>query len=132
MVNFDVIKKNINDHNLFWTKVSDHAYRVLITGGSGSGKTNSLFNLISHQLNINRIDLYVIDSYEAKYKLLFKERESTGLKHLKESKAFIEHSNDMDDTHKNIEEYSPNKEQKILIVLMIWLLISLVKNILIQ
>ena len=112
MVNFDVIKKNINDHNLFWTKVSDHAYRVLITGGSGSGKTNSLFNLISHQLNINRIDLYVIDSYEAKYKLLFKERESTGLKHLKESKAFIEHSNDMDDTHKNIEEYSPNKEQK--------------------
>ena len=132
MITFDIIKKNINEYNLFWTNVSDHAYRLLITGGSGSGKTNSLFNLISHQLNIDRIYLYVKDSYEAKYKLLFKKRESTGLKHLNESKAFIEHSNDMDDIHKNIEEYNPNKERKILIVLMIWLLISLVKNTLIQ
>ena len=26
-----------------------HPYRILIIGGSGSGKTNSLFNLINHQ-----------------------------------------------------------------------------------
>ena len=32
------------------------------------------------------------------------------------SKAFIEYSNDMDDVSKNIEEYNPNKKQKILIV----------------
>ena len=31
-------------------------------------------------------------------------------------KAFIEYSNDIDDIHKNIEEYNPNKKQKILIV----------------
>ena len=31
-------------------------------------------------------------------------------------KAFIEYSNDMDDIYKNIEEYNPNKKQKILIV----------------
>ena len=32
------------------------------------------------------------------------------------SKAFIEYSNDMDDVSRNIEEYNPNKKQKILIV----------------
>ena len=31
-------------------------------------------------------------------------------------KAFIEYSNDMDDTYINIEEYNPNKKRKILIV----------------
>ena len=30
-------------------------------------------------------------------------------------KAFMEYSNDMDDIYKNIEEYNPNKEGKILI-----------------
>ena len=31
-------------------------------------------------------------------------------------RLFIEYSNDMDDIYKNIEEYNPNKKQKILIV----------------
>ena len=35
---------------------------------------------------------------------------------MNDSKAFIEYSNDMDDIHKNIEEYYPNKKHKILIV----------------
>ena len=34
---------------------------------------------------------------------------------MNDSKAFIEHSNDMNDIYKNIEEYNPNKERKILI-----------------
>ena len=34
----------------------------------------------------------------------FSERESTGLKHLNDSKAFIEYSYNMDDIYKNIEE----------------------------
>ena len=85
-------------------------------GGSGSGKTNSLFNLINQQPDIDKIYLYAKDPYEAKYQFLINKRESTGLKHLNDSKAFIKYSNDMDDIYKNIEEYNPNKKQKILIV----------------
>ena len=51
-----------------------------------------------------------------KYQLLINKRESTGLKYLNDSKAFIEFSNDMDDIYKNIEEYNPNKKQKILTI----------------
>ena len=43
-------------------------------------------------------------------------QESTGSKYFKDSKAFIEYSNDIDDIYKNIEEYNPNKERNILIV----------------
>ena len=49
--------------------------------------------------------LYAIDPYKAKHQLLIEERESTGLKYLNDSKAFIEYSNDMDDIYENIEEY---------------------------
>ena len=32
----------------------DHSYRIWIIRVSGSGKTNSLFNLIRHQTDINK------------------------------------------------------------------------------
>ena len=35
--------------------------------------------------------------------------------HFDDPKAFIEYSNDMHDVHKNIDEYNPDKENKILI-----------------
>ena len=57
-----------------------------------------------------------IKIYEAKYQLLVNKTETTGLKYLNHPKAFIECSNDMDDIHKNIEEYHPSKKRKILIV----------------
>ena len=60
--------------------------------------------------------LYAKDAYEAKYQLLLNDRESTGLKYLNDSKAFIEYSNDMDDIYKNIGEYNPVKKRKIFIV----------------
>ena len=63
---------------------------------------NSLFNLINHQVNINKIYLYAKDPYESKYQFLINKWESTGLKHFQDSKAFIEYSNDMDDIFKNI------------------------------
>ena len=47
---------------------------------------------------------------------LINEQESKGLKHLNDSEAFIEYSDDMDDICKNIEEYNPNKKHKILIL----------------
>ena len=47
MINFDdVTKPNIKEHNPNRSEIPDHPYRIIIIGGSGSGKTNSLFNLI--------------------------------------------------------------------------------------
>ena len=75
-------KQNKTKHNLKWTYIPDHPYRILIIGGSGSGKTNALLNLINNQPDIDKIYLYAKDPYEAKYQLLINKRESTGLKHL--------------------------------------------------
>ena len=61
-------------------------------------------------------NLHAKDPYETKYQLLIRNRESTGLKYLNDSKGFVEYSNDMVDIYKNIEEYNPNKKQKVLIV----------------
>ena len=52
----------------------------------------------------------------SKILLLVNKRESTWLKHLSNSKAFTEYSNDMDDIHKNIEKCNSKKKRKILIV----------------
>ena len=82
----------------------------------GLKKIDSLFSLIRHQPDINKIYLYTKDFYEAKYQFLIKKRESTGLKHWNGLKASIKYSNDMDDIYINIEECNPNKKRKILIV----------------
>ena len=89
---------------------------MLIIGGSRSGKTNSLFNLINHQPDIDKIYLYAKDLNEAKYQFLIKKREDVGIKHFDDSKDFIEQSIDMDDNYENIEEWNPNKKSKVLIV----------------
>ena len=47
MKNYDESVK-IN-HNPNWPYIPDHPYRVLVAGGLGSGKTNVLLNLITHQ-----------------------------------------------------------------------------------
>ena len=89
---------------------------MLITGGFVSGITNQLFNLISQQPDIDKTYLYAKDQYEAKYQFLVNKRESIGLKHFNDSKAFIEYSNDTGDIYKNTEECNPKKKRKILIV----------------
>ena len=60
--------------------------------------------------------MYAKDPYEEKYHFLISKVESTGLMHFNHPKAFIEWSNDMQDIHKNIEEYNIDKKCKILIV----------------
>ena len=71
---------------------------------------------MNNQPDIDKIYLYVKDTYEAKYQHLINKREKVGLGHFKDPKAFIEYSNDMQDVYKNIEDYNPNKKIKILIV----------------
>ena len=90
--------------------------RILIIGGSGSGKANVLLNLIESQPDIDKIYLYAKNPYEAKYQYLINIREKVGIDHHDDPRAYIEYSNDMHDVYKNIDEYNPDKENKILIV----------------
>ena len=99
-----------------WPYIPNHPYRILIIGGSGSGKTNVLLNLIENQPDIDKIYLYAKDPYEAKYQYLINKRERVGINYFNDSKAFIEYSNDMHDVYKNIDDYNLDKESKILIV----------------
>ena len=127
MIKFDeYTNENRINHNPNWLYIPDHPYRILIIGGSWSGKTNALLNLINNQPDIDKIYLYAKDPYDGKYQFLIKRRANVGVKHFNDPKAFIEYSNDMQDVYKNINDYNPDKDNKILIVLMIWLQIWLI------
>ena len=117
MINFDeYTNENIIEHNSKWPYIPDYPYRILIIGGSGSGKTNELLNLINNQLDIDKIYLYAKDPYENKYQYLINKHKKVGLDHFNDAKAFMEYLNDMQDVDKNIEEYNPIKKRKVLIV----------------
>ena len=117
MINFDdIVNENKIKHNKNWPYIPDHPYRILIIGGSGSGKTNTLLNLVENQPDIDKICLYAKDPYESKYQYLINKREGAGINHFNDHKAFIEHSNDMRKVYKNINHYNPDRENKILIV----------------
>ena len=114
MINFDdYTNENKRKYNLNWPYFPDHPYRILIIRGSGSGKTNTLLNLINNQPDIDKIYLYTKDPYEDKYQFLIKKTENIGLKHFNEPKGFIEYSNDIHDVYKNVDHYNPDKENKI-------------------
>ena len=67
MFNFDYItKEDIKEHNLNWPEIPDHPNRKLIVGGSGSTKTNGLFNLINQELDIDKIYLCAKGLHETK------------------------------------------------------------------
>ena len=56
MIKFDDITKEIiKEHNTNWPEILDHLYRILIAGGSGSGKTDALLNLINHEPDTDKI-----------------------------------------------------------------------------
>ena len=59
MINLDSIaNENNRERNEKWPYIPDHPYRILIIGGSGSGKTNALLNSIKEQDDIDKIYLY--------------------------------------------------------------------------
>ena len=59
MINLDDITNGNNkEQNKKWSLIADHPCRILIIGGSGSGKTNELINLIKQQDDIDKIYFY--------------------------------------------------------------------------
>ena len=83
---------------------------------SGSGKTHLKLNLIKNQPDIDKICLYAKAPYEAKYQYLINIREKVRIDHHDDLKAYIEYSNDKHEIYKNINEYNPDKENKIIVV----------------
>ena len=73
MINSDnITNENNKEHNEKWSYIPDHPYRILIIGGSGSGKTNALINLINEQDDIDKIYLCAKDLSKPNYKYLIK------------------------------------------------------------
>ena len=120
MINlFSITNENNKKHNQKWPHLPDHPYRILIIGGSGSGKTNTLLNLIKEQDYHNVFDkiyLYAIDLSEPKYEYLIKRREDAGIKNVNNPNAFMVCSNTMDDAYEDIDNYNPKRNKKVLIV----------------
>ena len=83
MINIDnYVNEDETEHNEKWPYIPDHPHRIIIFGGSGSGKTNALINLINEQNDIDNIYLYARDLSEPKYEYLIKKRKDAGIKHL--------------------------------------------------
>ena len=74
-----------------------------------------MLNLINEQRDIDKIYLYAKDLSEPKYEHLIKNRKNAGIKHLIDSKAFIDCSNKMNDVYENIDLYNLNRRRKVLI-----------------
>ena len=106
------------NHNPNWSYILNHPYGIVIIGGSGSDNTDVLLNLIQNQRpDIDKIYLYVKDSFQSKYQILINEREKVGIKRLKNPKAFIDYSQTIDGAYENLEDYNPTKKGKVLTVL---------------
>ena len=117
VINFDeIVNETKVKHNKDWPYTPDHPFRLLIVGGSGTGKTNTLLNLITRIPDIDKIYLYVKDPYEPKYQYLIDKRQKVGQKYLDDINAFIEYNSDINSIYQDINQYNPDKSRKVLIV----------------
>ena len=107
----DITNENNKEHNEKQPYIPDHPYGILIIGGSGSGKTKTLLNLIKEQSDIAKVYLYEKDLSEPKYEFLIKKPKYAGTKHLNDPNAFTECSNMMNDVYQNIDDYNPSREK---------------------
>ena len=57
-------KENNKGHNEKLPYIPDHLYKILIIGGSGSGKTNTLINLKKEQDYCDVIVLFVCKRFK--------------------------------------------------------------------
>ena len=79
-----------------------------------------LLNLIRYQRpDIDKMYLYVKDSFESKYQLFINGREKGGIKKLKNPKTVIDYSQAIGDVYENLEDYNQTKRRNVLIVLSI-------------
>ena len=73
----DITNENNKELNEKWPYIPDHPYKTFIIGGSGSGKTNTLLNLIKEQDDIDRNYLYAKDLTETDLSMQKIESETT-------------------------------------------------------
>ena len=111
-----IIQIKIRQHKSKRPYIPDHPYRILIIGGSGSGKINVLLNLINNQPDIDKIYLCAKDPYETKYQYLICKREKVSLKHYNDPKAFIDYSNNMQEFIRILKNTILERNIKVLIV----------------
>ena len=111
MLNLDDIVGNnsFEEHN-------DWPFRMIIIEASGSGKTNTLLDLINNFPPFDKIYLYAKDIGKDKHNYLINKRGQAGIKNLNDPKAFIEYSDDMDNVLDTINNYNKNRDKKVLII----------------
>ena len=102
------------NHNPNWLYIPDSPYRISIIAGSGSGKTNVLWNLLKHQRqDIDKVYLYIKDP---SINYLLTEEKKQELKIKKKAKEFIDYSRKVDNVYENLEDYKQAKKRRVLIV----------------